>query len=163
MLKYLFFLINLSPFYLSYVIYHFSYTFAEQLNPCIPVDWWEFVYLDHLIFLGKSAFSLNLLQSFMDTFYHEIEASAKRTPQYFIQLSRSIHFWSNGIRFLKESHYIVITCAEFHYNITYTLCWEDPLKKEWLPTPVFLLGKSHGQRSLEGYSPRDCKELDTFI
>ena len=27
--------------------------------------------------------------------------------------------------------------------------------------PVFLSGKSHGQRSLEGYSPRDCKELDT--
>ena len=99
----------------------------------------------------------------MDSFYYEIEASAKRAPQYFIQLSRRIHFWSNGIRFLKESHYIVITCVEFHYNITYTLCREDPLEKEWLPTPVFLPGKSHGQRSLEGYSPRDCKELDTFI
>ena len=24
------------------------------------------------------------------------------------------------------------------------------------PTPVFLLGKSHGQRSLEGYSPWGC-------
>ena len=41
-----------------------------------------------------------------------------------------------------------------------SLGWEDPLEKEWLPTPVFLPGKSHGQRSLEGYSPRDCKELD---
>ena len=28
-------------------------------------------------------------------------------------------------------------------------------------TPVFLPGKSHGQRSLVGYSPWDCKELDT--
>ena len=26
--------------------------------------------------------------------------------------------------------------------------WEDPLEKEMDPTPVFLLGKSHGQRSL---------------
>ena len=26
--------------------------------------------------------------------------------------------------------------------------------------PVFLPEKSHGQRSLEGYSPRDCKELE---
>ena len=27
-------------------------------------------------------------------------------------------------------------------------------------TPVCLSGESHGQRSLEGYSPWDCKELD---
>ena len=27
--------------------------------------------------------------------------------------------------------------------------------------PVFLPGKSHGQRSLVGYSPWGCKELDT--
>ena len=29
------------------------------------------------------------------------------------------------------------------------------------PTPVFLPGESHGQRSLVGYSPRSHKELDT--
>ena len=29
------------------------------------------------------------------------------------------------------------------------------------PTPVFLPGECHGQRSLEGYSPWGCKELDT--
>ena len=29
------------------------------------------------------------------------------------------------------------------------------------PTPVFLPGKSHGQRSLAGYSPRGHKESDT--
>ena len=28
------------------------------------------------------------------------------------------------------------------------------------PTQVFLPGKSHGQRSLAGYSPWGCKELD---
>ena len=27
--------------------------------------------------------------------------------------------------------------------------------------PVFLPGKSHGQRSLEGYSPWVCKRVDT--
>ena len=27
-----------------------------------------------------------------------------------------------------------------------------PWRKEWLPTPVFLPGGSHGQRSLVGYS-----------
>ena len=29
------------------------------------------------------------------------------------------------------------------------------------PTPVFLLGHFHGQRSLVGYSPQGCKESDT--
>ena len=40
---------------------------------------------------------------------------------------------------------------------------EDPLERKWQPTPVFLLGKSHGQRSLEGYSPQGCKESDTTV
>ena len=38
---------------------------------------------------------------------------------------------------------------------------EDPLKKAWLPTPVFLPGELHGQRSLVGYSPWGHKESDT--
>ena len=33
--------------------------------------------------------------------------------------------------------------------------------RKWLPTPVFLLGKSHGQKSLEGYIPWGSKESDT--
>ena len=33
-----------------------------------------------------------------------------------------------------------------------------PWKREWPPTPVFLPGESHGQRSL--VDPWGCKELD---
>ena len=33
-----------------------------------------------------------------------------------------------------------------------------PWGKKWQPNPVFLPGKSHGQRSLVGYSPWCCKE-----
>ena len=29
-----------------------------------------------------------------------------------------------------------------------SLGWEDPLRKKWQPTPVFLPGESDGQRSL---------------
>ena len=36
-----------------------------------------------------------------------------------------------------------------------------PWRKEWLPTPVFLPGETHGQRSLVGYSPWGRKESDT--
>ena len=39
--------------------------------------------------------------------------------------------------------------------------WEDPWRREWLPTPVFLPGELHGQRGLEGYSQWGCKESDT--
>ena len=31
----------------------------------------------------------------------------------------------------------------------------------WQPTPVFLPGKSHGQRNLAGYNPWGPKESDT--
>jgi len=30
---------------------------------------------------------------------------------------------------------------------------EDPLRRAWQPTPVFLLGEFNGQRSLMGYCP----------
>ena len=33
-----------------------------------------------------------------------------------------------------------------------------PWRRKWLPTPVFLPGEFHGQRSLMGYSPWGCKE-----
>ena len=38
---------------------------------------------------------------------------------------------------------------------------EGPLVGEWQPTPVFLPGRSHGQRSLLAYSPWGHKESDT--
>ena len=43
-------------------------------------------------------------------------------------------------------------------------CWFDPWvrkipgRKKWQPPPVFLPRKSHGQRSLVGYSPWGPKE-----
>ena len=36
-----------------------------------------------------------------------------------------------------------------------------PQKRAWQPTPVFLPGASHGQRSLVGHGPQGCRELDT--
>ena len=38
-----------------------------------------------------------------------------------------------------------------------------PWKRKWQPTPVFLPGKSHGQRSLVGYSPWGCKRSLTQL
>ena len=38
-----------------------------------------------------------------------------------------------------------------------SLCLEDPWRRAWQPTPVFLPGEFHGQRSLESYSPWGCR------
>ena len=37
---------------------------------------------------------------------------------------------------------------------------EIPWRRAWQPSPAFLPGESHGQRSLAGYSPYGRKELD---
>ena len=36
-----------------------------------------------------------------------------------------------------------------------------PWRRAWQPTPVYVPGESHGQRSLVGYVPQGHKELDT--
>ena len=36
-----------------------------------------------------------------------------------------------------------------------------PWRKKWQPTPIFLPGEFHGQRSLAGYSSWGHKELET--
>ena len=44
----------------------------------------------------------------------------------------------------------------FYLSCSSGLKWS----RKWQPTPVFLPEESHGQRSLEGYSPWSLKELD---
>ena len=38
---------------------------------------------------------------------------------------------------------------------------KTPRRRAWQPTPVFMPGESHGQRSLEGYGSRGHRESDT--
>ena len=45
-----------------------------------------------------------------------------------------------------------------HETKVQSLGQEDPLEKGMVPTPVFLLGEFHVQRSLVGYSPWSRKE-----
>ena len=57
---------------------------------------------------------------------------------------------------------VALTIKNMPANIgdTRSLGREDPMDKEMAPTPVFLPGKSQGQRSLADYSPRGCKKSD---
>ena len=78
----------------------------------------------------------------------------------------------------------IFKCGNWRYNLSITLglpwCFrgkesacqyrrcgfepwagKNPWRREWQPTLGFLPRESHEQRSLAGYSPWDCKELDT--
>ena len=61
----------------------------------------------------------------------------------------------------------LILCSVFSFLFTFLNSFADPWvgkipgRRKWQPTPIFLPGKSHGQKSLVGYSPWGHKELDT--
>jgi len=44
-------------------------------------------------------------------------------------------------------------CRRHKRHRFYPMVRKIPWRKAWQPTPVFLLGESHGQRNLAGYSP----------
>jgi len=49
-----------------------------------------------------------------------------------------------------------------HRRYGFHLCvGKIPWRRKWQLTPAILPGQSHGQRSLVGYSPWDCKGSDT--
>ena len=48
-----------------------------------------------------------------------------------------------------------------HKTWVRSLGWEDLLEKEMATYSSILAWESHGQRSLVGYSPWGCNELDT--
>ena len=66
-------------------------------------------------------------------------------------LSKGLPWWVSG----KESAF---QCRRHEFDPWFT---KVPWRRKWQTTPVLLPGKSHGQRSLVGYSPWGHKELDT--
>jgi len=44
-----------------------------------------------------------------------------------------------------------------------TWVWKIPWRRAWLPTPLFMPGESHGQRSLEGYSSWGGHDWSKFV
>ena len=74
--------------------------------------------------------------------------------------------WRAAVHGVTKSQIQLSDWTELNWTIQETrvlsLGWEDPLEKEMaIPTPVFLPGKSHGQRNLVSYSPWGHKESDT--
>ena len=68
--------------------------------------------------------------------------------------------------FILLFHFGIIKGAQMVKNLTsiqetqvQSLGWEDPRRREWLPTPVFLHGEFDGQRILVGYGPWRHKSI----
>ena len=76
--------------------------------------------------------------------------SLSSSAQEYIIASLNIFIMENA--FLFWSYSLENEC----FSVLYSL-W----RRQWHPTPVLLLGKSHGWRSLVGYSPWGRKESQT--
>ena len=87
-------------------------------------------------------------------------------PGQLVSLSVSISFYNNTLNVLSV-YPTLFQCANSNNNsnLALTLFYAlSPLfiwigSRKWQPTPVFLLGKSHGQRSLVYYSPWDHERV----
>ena len=81
----------------------------------------------------------------------------------FVLVSVTLGVWSNmsstesssfNSRLLGSSQRICLQCRRPSFN---PWVGKIPLRRKQQPTPVFLPGESHGQRSPTGYSPWDHK------
>ena len=73
------------------------------------------------------------------------------------------HSWVPGIRTCTKWYSIkkCLQCRRCKRHGFNSWAEKIPWSRKWQPIPIFLPEKSHGQRSLAGYSPWGHKELDT--
>ena len=66
--------------------------------------------------------------------------------------------YPHGLPWWLRWQSVCLQCGRSRFNP-----WDGKIswKRKWQPTPVFLPGKSHGQRSMVDYSPWCHKESDT--
>ena len=71
-------------------------------------------------------------------------------------VTKYLIIWCQGIAWSLHP----TTLQEIQETRAHSWVKRIPWRREWQPTPGFLPGKSHQQRSLAGYSPWGCKESD---
>ena len=69
----------------------------------------------------------------------------------FLSVIIALYMHPVGNQIMLRANLSVKKLPAMQENRFRSLGWEDPWRRKRQPTPVFLLGKSHGQRSLEGY------------
>ena len=76
------------------------------------------------------------------------ETSSRHLKGYFVRIW--LPWWLRGLS-------ICLQCRRPGFD---PWVGKIPWRRKWQPPPVLLPGKSHGRRSLVGYSPWGCKESD---
>ena len=74
--------------------------------------------------------------------------------------SRGLPRWLSGKKIYRYRYRYRYACQCRRCGFD-TWVGKIPWRRKWLPTSVFLPGKSHGQSNLVGYSPWGCKESVT--
>ena len=70
------------------------------------------------------------------------------------------HFWASQVALVVKEPACQCQCSRLK-RCRFDLCvGKISWRRKRQPTPILLLGKSHGQRSLAGCSPWGCKESD---
>ena len=108
-----------------------------------------------LLYGGFLQLTLKLTVSNSDPYLPYL-ANHKKEKNFFLI---SIHLWKDRASLVAQ---VVKNLPAMRETLLWSLSWEDPLEKGMVPIPVFLLGESHAQRSLAGFSPWGHKQLDTI-
>ena len=93
----------------------------------------------------------DLLQSFLSVLERVYLSSSMPSLSRVSNLGNYMHLMTQMVKNLPAVQ------ETWVWSLDEKISW----RREWPPTPVFLPGKSHGQRSLVGCSPYGHKELDT--
>ena len=103
----------------------------------------------------QSIYFINVGNFVMEPFREEKSNEGSSTTSG-LQNIQCLYEFHEGIyqHYMLESDNLILNSNTIHEG-------KIPWRRKWQPSPVPLPGKSHGQRSLVGYSPWGCKESDT--
>ena len=102
--------------------------------------------------------------------YNIIQSSALQSLNVILhlQLVKDIGYIPHVVQYILVAYFmgfpggsVVKNSPAMQETRVWSLGWEDPLEKEMTHHSSILPGKSHGQRSLTGYSLWGHKESDT--
>ena len=119
--------------------------------------WYLFkTYKARQIFWLSRNLEIKVLHDFMQVSLSGSKFNEKKMQSFSTCFSGTFDLWGIKRNHIHK-HYLYIPQT----FIEYLPCASDYWRRRRKPTPVFLPGKSHGQRSLVAYSPWGHKELDT--
>ena len=162
----LFYWLAIGPAWLSFLI------FSDCFFPLLSGRYPQIYFIDHLMTLSTITFLISRKLLFSDL--------CSVTVAYICFIDAKTYQMSMGylLEYFKLSFVPWIIITSIHLGASQVLSGKEsacqcrrrmfnpgmgriPWRRKWQPTPVFLPGESHRQRSLAGYSPWSCKESDT--